>query len=64
MDQLALGVLVWEGEMETGNLLGNLDNSQIQYLLSYLAGVPRQSVRDEALRTIESWVADSDIDSE
>ena len=64
LDQLALGVLVWEGEMETGNLLGNLDNSQIQYLLSYLAGVPRQSVRDEALRTIESWVADSDIDSE
>ena len=61
---LRLGVDINSIEAEYDRYVDHLDNSQIQYLLTYLAGVPRTSVRDEALRTIESWVADSDIDSE
>ena len=39
------------------NYVTDLHISQIQYLLTCAAGVPRQSVRDEALRTIRSWVS-------
>ena len=51
---LSLGV---ESHCAEGGYLDDLENSQIRYLLTYLAGVPRQSVRDEALRTIERWVS-------
>ena len=53
LDEVTLGVIAWDRTAApTG---GGLRNSQIQYLLTYLAGIPRQSVRDEALRTIKRW---------
>ena len=54
---LRLGVDINSIEAEYDRYVDHLDNSQIQYLLTYLAGVPRTSVRDEALRTIRSWVS-------
>ena len=51
---LDLGV---ESHCAEGGYLNDLDHSQIRYLLTYLAGVPRQSIRDDALRTIEGWVS-------
>ena len=54
---LRLGVDINSSEAEYDRYVDPLDNSQIQYLLTYLAGVPRTSVRDEALRTIRSWVS-------
>jgi hypothetical protein len=51
---LSLGV---ESHCAEGGYLDDLENSQIRYLLTYLAGVPRQSIRDDALRTIEGWVS-------
>ena len=54
---LRLGVDINSIEAEYDRYVDHLDNSQIQYLLTYLAGVPRQSIRDDALRTIEGWVS-------
>ena len=54
---LRLGVDINSIEAEYDRYVDHLDNSQIQYLLTCLAGVPRTSVRDEALRTIRSWVS-------
>ena len=54
---LRLGVDCVATEAEFGRYVGDLGNAQIRYLLSYLAGIPRQSVRDDALRTIEGWVS-------
>ena len=51
---LSLGV---ESHCAEGGYIDDLENSQIRYLLRYLAGVPRQSIRDDALRTIEGWVS-------
>ena len=51
---LSLGV---ESHYAEGGYIDDLENSQIRYLLTYLAGVPRQSIRDDALRTIEGWVS-------
>ena len=51
---LGLGV---ESHCAEGGYIDDLENSQIRYLLTYLAGVPRQSIRDDALRTIEGWVS-------
>ncbi len=51
---LSLGV---ESHCAEGGYIDDLENSQIRYLLTYLAGVPRQSIRDDALRTIEGWVS-------
>lgn len=46
-----------ESHCAEGGYIDDLENSQIRYLLTYLAGVPRQSIRDEALTTIKSWVS-------
>ena len=46
-----------ESHCAEGGYIDDLENSQIRYLLTYLAGVPRQSIRDDALRTIEGWVS-------
>ena len=54
---LRLGADCIATEAEFGRYVGDLGNAQIQYLLTYLAGVPRQSIRDDALRTIEGWVS-------
>ena len=54
---LRLGVDCIATEAEFGRYVGDLGNAQIRYLLTYLAGVPRQSIRDDALRTIEGWVS-------
>ena len=51
---LSLGV---ESHCAEGGYIDDLENSQVRYLLTYLAGVPRQSIRDDALRTIEGWVS-------
>ena len=55
--RLRLGADCIATEAEFGRYVGDLGNAQIQYLLTYLAGVPRQSIRDDALRTIEGWVS-------
>ena len=55
---LRLGVDCISTEAEFGRYVGDLGNAQIRYLLTYLAGIPRQSVRDEALTTIKSWVSE------
>ena len=54
---LRLGVDCISTEAEIDRYVGELGNAQIRYLLTYLAGIPRQSVRDEALTTIEGWVS-------
>ncbi len=51
---LSLGV---EYHSIEAGYIDDLENSQVRYLLTYLAGVPRQSIRDDALRTIEGWVS-------
>ena len=54
---LRLGVDCISPKAEFDRYVGDLGNAQIRYLLTYLAGVPRQSIRDDALRTIEGWVS-------
>ena len=54
---LRLGVDCISTKAEIDRYVGDLGNAQIRYLLTYLAGVPRQSIRDDALRTIEGWVS-------
>ena len=55
---LRLGVDCISTKAEFDRYVGDLGKAQIRYLLTYLAGVPRQSVRDEALTTIKSWVSE------
>ena len=55
---LRLGVDCISTKAEFDRYVGDLGNAQIRYLLTYLAGIPRQSVRDEALTTIKSWVSE------